>query len=101
VVLLFTDKFLPTVPLILPLALAGLFQGMYQSYNRFLGAKEKGKWMRNISFMQSIFNVTGNFFCIYYWGAMGAAIASMIATLIAYLGHVYYYRKYSQYSKNI
>ena len=97
VVLLFTEKFLPTVPLILPLALASFFQGMYQSYNRFLGAKGKGKWKRNISITQSIFNLIGNFFLILYWGAMGAAIASAIATLIAYLGHIYYYRKYMRF----
>ena len=97
VVTLFTENFLAAVPLILPLALAGFFQGMYQSYNRFLGAKGKGKWMRNISITQSIFNLIGNFFLILYWGAMGAAIASAIATLIAYLGHIYYYRKYMRF----
>jgi len=94
VVLLFTEKFLPTVPLILPLALASFFQGMYQPYNMFLGAKGKGKWLRNISMTQSIFNIVGNLIFIYYWGAMGAAIASAIATFIAYTGHNYYYHKY-------
>lgn len=94
VALLFTENFLPSVPLILPLALAGFFRGMYQPYNMFLGAKGKGRWMRNISVTQSIFNMVGNLIFIYYWGAMGAAIASAIATLIAYLGYAYYYRKY-------
>jgi len=60
----------------------------------FLGAKGKGKWMRNISMTQSIFNIVGNLIFIYYWGAMGAAIASAIATFIAYSGHKYYYQKY-------
>lgn len=96
VVLLFTEKFLPVVPLILPLALAGFFQGMYQPYGMFLGAKEKGKWKRNISISQAIFNVIGNFFLIYYMGAMGAAVASAIATLIAYLGHIRYYYIYKK-----
>ncbi|MCD6573136.1 MAG: polysaccharide biosynthesis C-terminal domain-containing protein, partial [Thermoplasmata archaeon] len=93
VVLLFTEKFLPVVPLIFPLALASFFQGMYQPYNMFLGAKGKGKWMRNISMTQSIFNIVGNLIFIYYWGAMGAAIASAIATFIAYSSHKYYYHK--------
>ena len=93
VVLLFTDKFLPTVPLILPLALAAFFQGMYQPYNMFFGAKGKGKWMRNISLTQAIFNLFGNFIFIYYMGAIGAAIASAIAAFIAYLGHKCYYQR--------
>lgn len=99
VVLLFTEKFLPTVPLIFPLALASFFQGMYQPYNMFLGAKGKGKWMRNISISQAIFNILGNFFFIYYMGTMGAAIASAIATFIAYTGHKYYYHKYLKITK--
>ena len=93
IILLFTEKFLPSVPLILPLSLAALFKGMYSPYNMFLGAKGKGKWLRNISMSQAIFNIIGNLIFIYFWGAMGAAIASAIATLIAYLGHIYYYKR--------
>ena len=93
VVLLFTEKFLPTVPLILPLALAGLFQGMYQPYNMFLGAKEKGKWMRNMSLVMSIVNLIGNITLIPLWGAMGAAIASILGMLSFYIMCIWYYRK--------
>ena len=91
--LLFTEKFLPVVPLILPLALAAFFRGMYQPYT-FLAAKGKGEWIRNISFAQASFNVVGNFALIYMYGAMGAAVASAIACFISYIFHVYYYRKW-------
>ena len=94
VVTLFTEKFLPAVHLILPLSLAAFFQGMYQPYGMFLGAKGRGRWKRNISIAQAIFNITGNFFFIYYFGIIGAAVASAIATGIAYIGHKYYYHKY-------
>ena len=89
----FTENFLPAVPLILPLALAAFFRGMYQPYT-FLAAKGKGEWIRNIAFAQASFNVVGNFVLIYMYGAMGAAIASAIACFIAYAFHVYYYRKW-------
>jgi len=90
----FTDKFLPVVPLILPLALASFFQGMYQPYNMFLGAKGMGKWMRNISFTGSIFNIVGNFVFVIYWDTMGIAVASAISRLISFSLHLFYYKKY-------
>ena len=99
VVYLFTEEFLPVVSLIPPLALAAFFQGMYQPYNMFLGAKGKGKWMRNISISQAIFNLFGNFVFIYYMGAIGAAIASAIAAFIFYIGCIYYYKKIQEAGK--
>ena len=100
VVLLFTEEFLSTVPLILPLALACFFQGMYQPYNMFLGAKGKGKWLRNIAIIQSIINVIGNLILIYYMGAMGAAIVSAIAKGEEYALNRYYYKKYLKNEKS-
>ena len=93
VVLLFTDKFLPTVPLILPLALAGLFQGMYQPYNMFLGAKGEGK-IGYLAFITSPINFTGNLALIPIYGAMGAAVASLITMVIWYVLFLLYYFKY-------
>lgn len=92
--LLFTDKFLPVVPLILPLALAGFFQGMYQPYNMFLAAQGKGKWLRNISFIEAMFNIFGNLFFVIYFGVIGIAFASFIAKLLSFGSHMYYYKKY-------
>lgn len=94
VVLLLTEKFLPVVRLILPLALAGFFRGMYQPYNMFLEAKGEGKWLRNIAFIEAGFNVVGNLFFVIYLGVIGVAIASFIAKLISFGSHYYYYRKY-------
>ena len=94
VVLLFTDKFLPMVPLILPLALAAFFQGMYQPYNAFLGAKGKGKWLKNMSMTAAAVNVLGNVILVPIWGAMGAAIASVLSRLSSYIMYVFYYFKF-------
>jgi len=100
VIYFFTDKFSPVVSLIPPLALAAFFQGMYQPYGMFLGAKGKGEWLRNISMVQAIFNFFGSLILIYYMGTIGAAIASIIAALVFYVGCIYYYKRYRRVSKN-
>jgi len=74
--------------------MAGFFQGMYQPYNFFLGAKGKGQWMRNMSIIMSIVNLIGNITLIPIWGAMGAAIASIFGTLSYYLACLWYYNKF-------
>ena len=93
VVNLFTNKFLPVVPFILPLAIAGLFQGMYTPMHMFLAANRKGKELRMISFSEATFNVLGNFILIKLYGAMGAAIASAIAKGIELILNLYFYRR--------
>ena len=94
VVLLFTDKFLPVVPLILPLALAAFFQGMYQPYSMFFGAQGKGKWKRNMSIVASLINVIGNVILVPAWGALGAAVASFLSRAVSYALHIQYYRRF-------
>jgi O-antigen/teichoic acid export membrane protein len=91
--ILFGARFVSMTYLIAPLAITCFFQGMYQPYNMFLAAQGKGRWLKNISIGQSIFNLVGNVSLIYYMGAFGAAIASLIAAAIAYGGHLFYYRK--------
>ncbi len=93
VTLLFGERFKPITPLILPLALAAFFQGMYQPYT-FLAAKEKGKWIRNIAFVEANFNIVGNFVLIYMYGVMGAAIASGVAKFITYALCINYYKRF-------
>jgi len=91
---LYTDAFLPSLPLILPLAFAGLFQGMYQPYNMFLGAKAKGKWLRNGAFALAFFNVQFNIILIPLWGAHGAAVASALSMGVFLSIHIFYYNRY-------
>jgi len=93
VVILFSNRYLPVVPLILPLALAGFFQGMYQPYNMFLGAHRKGEWLRNMAIIFAITNLILNFVLIQLWSAMGAAIATLVACLLWYILCIYYYNR--------
>jgi len=93
VVLLFTKKFLPTVPLILPLALASFFQGMYHPYNMFLGAKGR-KEIGYSPIITAPINIFGNLIFIPIYGAMGAAVVSLISKMAESIILYYYYRRY-------
>ena len=93
VVILFPD-YLPVVRLLIPLAFAGFFQGAYQPYNTFLEAVGKGKWLRDISIIVSIVNVGGNVVLVPVWGAMGAAMASVLGKLAEFVCNIFYYRQY-------
>lgn len=94
VILLYSEKFLSVVPLILPLAFANLFRGMIQPYNMFLGANGEGKALQNTAFILTGCNLVGNFILIPYYGALGAAYASLFALSINYFVHIHYYHKY-------
>ena len=91
IVFLFSDKYVSSVPLIFPLALAGFFQGMYQPYNMFVAGHGKGKWMRDVAFLMAGINITGNVVLIPLFGAMGAACASALSMGFGLLVHYYNY----------
>jgi O-antigen/teichoic acid export membrane protein len=90
---LFSEEFLPAVALIFPLAVAGLFQGMYQPFNMFLNAKGKGRELRFIAIVNAATNIVGNVVLIYNFGTMGAALACLIAKGGEFALNVFFYRK--------
>ncbi len=92
----FGRAFTPIVPLLPPLVAAGFFQGLYQPLNFFLGVKAKGKWMRNLAVLASVFNLVGNVILIPIWGAMGAAIVTCLSRLVSWLGYAFYYKRYKE-----
>jgi O-antigen/teichoic acid export membrane protein/SAM-dependent methyltransferase len=94
--LLFTERFAPVSGLLLPLAVAGIFQGMYQPYNNFLGAHGQGKYLRNISFVFALFSVVFNFILVRQFGAMGAAVATLISNATYFSLCLYCYLIYIQ-----
>jgi O-antigen/teichoic acid export membrane protein len=94
VVLLFSERFLPVASLFSLMVFASFFQGAYQPYNMFLGAKEKGKWKRNMSFLAAGLNVVGNIILVPIYGVKGAVLASIISRFSSYAAHFFYYNKY-------
>lgn len=75
------------------LAVAHLFQGLYQPF-AFLSAKSWGKAVRNVSILESVINVVGSIVLIIMFGIYGALITSIVAKLTHFLGLWYYYRQY-------
>ena len=91
--LLFTEKYLPAAKFLLPLSIAAFFQGLYQPY-AFLAAKGKGKWIRNVAQAEAVSNIIGNVVLIYFYGAMGAAIASAISKFLHWVLLRRYYHRF-------
>ncbi|RLG01395.1 hypothetical protein DRN58_01855 [Thermococci archaeon] len=81
---IFTEKYIPVSSLVIPLAIAYFFRGLYQPYHFFLFAHEKGKVLRNIIVKGSILDLVGNLLLIPYFGAMGACIATLISSVFLY-----------------
>lgn len=78
---LFTDRFAPVSALLLPLAIAGVFQGLYQPYNYFLGAHGQGRYLRNSAFVFALFSVVFNYLLVKHFGTIGAAFATLVSNL--------------------
>jgi len=88
--ILFSDKFLPLVPLILPMAAACFFQSLYQPYNHFLIARGIRK-LGTLGIYKSIVSLVANIVLIPQYGAMGAAIATLATRGVEYLLHYLLY----------
>ncbi len=98
--ILFSEKFLPATPLILPLVLAAFFSGLTQPFNIFLSAKGLGKYLRNIAIIVSISVLVLNIILINLFGIMGAAIAALVTQIINLITHYLYYRKHLSSSRS-
>lgn len=79
--------------LILPVGILGFVHGAYQPYFNFLNAKGQGIWIRNIGFITTGMNIAGNVLLIPFWGAIGAAWASVLSRGTGYIAYLYYYRR--------
>ena len=69
----------------------------YQLHNKFLGAKSMGKFLKRISFKMMSINFIGNLIMIPFFGAIGAAIASLVAMLTYML---FIFKDYNKYLSN-
>lgn len=99
ILILFSDKFLPSISLILPLSVAVFFQGMYQPYIQYLSANKKGLYQRNAAILSGFCSVLMNIILIPQYGAYGAAVASAISMAVTFSINLFYYRKTTKYMK--
>ncbi len=91
--LVFSDRYADVVPLLVPLLVAQAIRGVTTVYNVFLSAHGQGAALRNAGLVLTVSNVVLIFALIPPFGAMGAAIASLVALTINLGAHVYFYRR--------
>ncbi len=91
--LLYSVEFAGVVPLLQVCAVAAVCHGFGDYYNRFLGAKGKGRDVRNGAILTGICNLVGFTFLVAEFGAMGAAGTKVIASVVYCAAMYLAYRK--------
>ena len=94
VVLLYSEEFLPVVPLVYIVSFAYLIEGFLLVLNRFLSAHGIGKELRNASFARGFINIIGFVVLTKIYGTMGASCTLLVGSIVYFL---YLYVKYRQF----
>src|SRR5690606_13396239 len=97
VFLLFYSKdYFPVINIAKVLIFGFMLHGYGDLINRFLGARGKGKILRNVAFMVGFVNILGYLILVKYFGVMGAIITSIVASGLYLLMMYYYYLKFTK-----
>ncbi len=89
VIYLFSENYLPTIGLIIPLAMAFGFSGLSKPFSLYLMARKFGKIVRNISVFVSVLHIALGLYVIPKYGITGAAWLAMgvyLVDLLLYVG---------------
>lgn len=73
VIYLFSESYMPTIDLIIPLALAFGFSGLSKPFTLYLMARKYGKIIRNISISVPVLHIAIGLYMIPKYGITGAA----------------------------
>ncbi len=92
--LFYSEDFSPTIEISKILILGFLLHGFGDLINRFLGAKGKGKLLRNAAFVVGIVNVLGYTILVKFFGVTGAIITKIFASATYLFMMYYYYTKF-------
>ncbi len=90
---LFSEKYMATIELMLPLALAFGFSGLSKPFTHFLMAKGFGKIVRNISITVPVSNILLNLLLIPKFGINGAAWAAFCSYGLDLVLYWFFYNK--------
>ena len=93
VMFFYGDKFFDSILILRLLSISAVFYGISDFYTKFLLSKGRGKEIRNSSFIVGIVLFISNLIFIYYYSALGAAIASIIAGFVYFIVIVYFFNK--------
>lgn len=94
--LFYSDDFYPVIRISKILILSFLLHGLGDLINRFLGAKGKGKFLRNSAFIVGLINVLGYTILVNYFGINGAIITKILASAGYLIMMYYYYTKFTK-----
>ena len=90
----YSAEYLPVYPIAKFLIVAFIFHGLGDLFNRFLGAKGKGKLLRNAAYLVGIVNVFGYTVLVKYFDLNGAIFTKIVASGLYMLVMCYYYFNY-------
>ena len=94
--LFYSNDFKPAVQISKILIFGFLLHGFGDLINRFLGAKGKGKLLRNSAFAVGIVNVIGYTILVKYFGVTGAIVTNILASGTYLFMMYYYYTKFTK-----
>lgn len=96
VVTFYTEDYLPVSDISKYIIIGFIFHGFGDLLNRFLGAKGKGKWLRNAAFLVGIVNVVGYTILIKYFNINGAILTKILASGLYLVLMIHYYLTYKK-----
>ncbi len=101
IITFYTEAYLPVSYISKYLIIAFIFHGLGDLINRFLGAKGKGKLLRNAAFLVGIVNILGYTLLIKYFDVNGAIITKILASGLYLTVMCYYYYNFIKTNKNV
>ncbi len=96
VLILFSDKYVPSLEVFPILAVAFAFAGIGKLYTIYLTAQGNGKAVRNISVSIVTLNLISNFIIIPRFGIMGAAFVRLATYIFDLILLIYYYSRHKR-----
>ncbi len=94
IVTFYTQEYIFVSDIAKYLIIAFIFHGLGDLFNRFLGAKGKGKLLRNGAYLVGIVNVLGYTVFVKLYGLNGAIITKILASGVYMVAMGFYYFNY-------
>lgn len=94
IIILYSEEFLKAVKLAYIVAVGQIFHGFGNYYNRFLGSKGQGVFLRNGAIYVGVANILGFVLIVPFFGAEGAAYTKLTSGVVFIVSMLYYYKKF-------
>lgn len=101
IITFYTESYLPVATISKYIIVAFIFHGFGDLINKFLGAKGKGKQLRNAAFLVGFINILGYTFLIKYFDINGAIITKILASCLYLVAMLFYYNKFIKNNQNV